>query len=259
MKQLRRFYAPGSYQPLQEVTIEGKEARHITRVLRMRPGDELLILDGLGAEFHGQIKAAGPQGVVVTLLERREPTPEPRVRVVLAQGIPKGDKLDLIIQKGTELGLSRLVPLSTPRSVVRPEPDWIDHRAERWRRVAAEAAKQCRRSRLPEIAPVQTLEEALRSIPSGALALIPWEGEGESRLKDRLRKGSPVPSEVWVFIGPEGGWEPAEVATAREAGAIPVTLGPRILRTETAALALLSILMYEWGDLGGEEREAADE
>ncbi|NPV90229.1 MAG: 16S rRNA (uracil(1498)-N(3))-methyltransferase [Firmicutes bacterium] len=258
MKQLRRFYAPGSYRPQQTVIIKGREAHHITRVLRMRPGDELLVLDGSGAEFHGRIKQASPQEVIVTLLSREESTPEPPVRVVLAQGIPKGDKLDLIIQKGTELGLSRLVPLSTPRSVVRPEPDWLEHRAERWRRVAAEAAKQCRRSRLPEIDRVQTLEEALRSIPSGALALIPWEGEGESWLKDLLREKADTP-EVWIFIGPEGGWEPGEVAMAREAGVIPVTLGPRILRTETAALALLSILMYERGDMGERKRETSDE
>ena len=225
MKQLRRFYAPGNYRPHQTVIIKGKEAHHITRVLRMRPGDDLLILDGSGAEFYGQIKQASPQEVIVTLVSREESTPEPPVRVVLAQGIPKGDKLDLIIQKGTELGLSRLVPLSTPRSVIRPDSDWLDHRAQRWQRVAVEAAKQCRRSHLPVIDQVQTLEEALQSIPSGALALIPWEGEGESWLKVLLREETQARSEVWVFIGPEGGWEPGEVAMAREAGVIPVTLG----------------------------------
>lgn len=253
MKKARRFYVPGRFRERQTVVIEGREARHIGQVLRMKPGDILLLLDGLGSEYQGEIKEVSAGRVIVTVLAREESSPEPPVRVVLAQGIPRGDKLEFIIQKGTELGLARLVPLLTPRSVVRPDREWEKNRAARWERVAAEAAKQCRRSVLPKIDSVHSLEQALRMIPQSALAIIPWEGEGEVWLKDLLR--GERASEVWVFIGPEGGWEQREVELAREAGVIPVTLGPRILRTETAALTLLSILMYEWGDVGEKRRD----
>ena len=251
MKSRRRFYLPGDLRHQRTVILEGQEAHHLQRVLRMRPGEELVMLDGSGCEFPGRIKGFSGSRVIVELEMAVAGGAEPPLPVTLAQGIPKGDRMELIIQKGTELGLARLVPLITARTVVRLGPERSGNRIPRWQRVAAESAKQCRRSRPPQIDPVCTLKEALKMVPHGALALIPWEGEGGVWLKERLRvENLREKTEVWIFVGPEGGWEPAEVELARSAGVVPVTLGPRILRTETAALAMLSILMYEGGDLG---------
>lgn len=254
MKSRRRFYLPGDLRRHRTVVLDGQEAHHLQRVLRMRPGEELVLLDGSGAEFPGRIKGFSGSQVIVELETAVAGGAEPSLTVSLAQGIPKGDKMELIIQKATELGLSRLVPLMTARTVVRLRPERSSNRIPRWQRVAAESAKQCRRSRPPRIDPVCTLKEALEQVPRDALALMPWEGEGGVWLKDQLRgENLRKRPEIWIFVGPEGGWEPAEVELAQSAGVIPVTLGPRILRTETAALAMLSILMYEGGDLGEAE------
>jgi 16S rRNA (uracil1498-N3)-methyltransferase len=219
------------------------------------PGDQVRVFDGQGREYLTTIREIKDQRVLVAI--EGEPDPgsivnrEPPLELILCQSIPKGDKMELIIQKGTELGASRFIPLMTERTIVRLETGRAENRQQRWQKVAVEAARQCRRSVVPRVEGVSSLAQVLNSIPAGSLGLIPWEDEFTCAMKDVLRKEPAVPGAVWVFIGPEGGFSEEEIAKARQAGVIPVSLGPRILRTETAGLAVLTMLLYEWGDLGG--------
>lgn len=175
---------------------------------------------------------------------------EPPLRVVLVQGLAKGDRMDTVVQKGTELGAAAFWPVLCKRSVVRLDASKKAARLQRWQRIAAGAAKQCRRALVPEVLQPLDWSAALNIIPPGALVLVPWENETGCTLKEVLQSRS-RPDEVYLLIGPEGGLEDNEVEEARLRGGIPVTLGPRILRTETAGPAVVAMILYQWGDLGG--------
>lgn len=231
------------------IQITGPDVNHITRVLRLGPGDGLTVLDGRGGVYQAVIESLGKNQVLCSVAKELPAPGAPPLRITLVQGIPKGDKMDLIVQKGTELGVSRVIPLICLRSVVKLGKEKTSKRRERWQRIALEAAKQCRRPDIPDITEPAEWEQVLAGLNPQALALIPWEEESAETMKNVLQ-GNP-PGEVHVFIGPEGGFTPAEVETARARGVRPVTLGPRILRTETAGLAVLSMILYQWGDLGG--------
>ena len=251
-----RFYVPPEqiYPAQNAAFIQGPEVRYLSRVLRLGPGDRVRIFNGQGEEYLAQIQELSGQRVRLALeelLETQSTSREADLSIVLCQGIPKGDKMELILQKGTELGVMRFIPLLTERTIVQLAEARVEKRQQRWQRVAAAASRQCQRVLVPQVETARPLTEVLESIPPGELGLIPWENETEMSLKKVIRNwiGSPPP--VWVFIGPEGGFTTTEVHQARKAGVIPVSLGPRILRTETAGLAVLSLLLYEWGDLGG--------
>lgn len=254
---LHRFYVPPGRIKPDRATIEGPEAIHLARVLRLLPGEPVQIFDGLGHEYLSCIREIRGSQVWVTLEVKTgsdlRANREPALEIVLAQGIPKGDKMELIIQKATELGAARVIPLVTERTMVRLEPDRAVKRQQRWQKVAAEAARQCRRSVIPRIDPPADFAKVLKRLPDSAAALnlIPWEDESASFIKPVLQEQPGIPASVWVFIGPEGGFTAAEIGQARAAGIIPVSLGPRILRTETAGFAVLTMLLYEWDDLGG--------
>lgn len=232
------------------VTITGPDVNHISRVLRLGAGDCLTVLDGLGKAFDAVIEKPGKEEVVCAIRKEFPAGGTPPVRVTLVQGIPKGDKMDLIVQKGTELGVSRVIPLTSQRAVVKLEGDKSHKRRERWQRIALEAAKQCRRPDVPEVDEPTGWDPVLAGLPPEVVALIPWEEESAESLKEVLLR-EPTKKEIYVFIGPEGGFAPGEVERARARGVRPVTLGPRILRTETAGLAVLTMILYQWGDLGG--------
>ena len=254
---LSRFYVAPERIFDGEAVIEGPEAGHLSRVLRHVPGDRVRIFDGLGHEYVTSIREIKSQQVLVTIEDEPDLgltiNREPLLEVVLGQSIPKGDKMELIIQKGTELGVSRVIPLVTERTIVRLEPARAENRQQRWQKVAVEAARQSQRSIVPRVEAITNLAKILKSIPEKekTLSLIPWEGEFTCTLKQVLRDASDTPKSVWIFIGPEGGFSQEEIHMARQAGVIPVSLGPRILRTETAGFAVLTMLLYEWGDLGG--------
>ncbi|GAW93448.1 16S rRNA (uracil(1498)-N(3))-methyltransferase [Calderihabitans maritimus] len=238
--------------------IKGPDVRHIVKVLRMGPGDRLWLLDGSGYQYAGEIVKAELEKVVVKLLGKEPCSTEPPVRVVLVQGIGKGNKLDLVIQKGTELGVARFYPLQSERTVVKLAAEKAEDRRKRWQRIALEAAKQSRRAIVPEVEPVLPLPEILRQIPEACLKLVLWEEETSRGLKEAMRdfkvNYGRVPGEVFLFVGPEGGFSLDEVQQMKESGVIPVSLGPRILRTETAGLVAATVVLYEWGDLGGAPR-----
>ncbi|MCL5935023.1 MAG: 16S rRNA (uracil(1498)-N(3))-methyltransferase [Bacillota bacterium] len=229
--------------------ISGPDVKHITRVLRMAAGDPLILLDGTGAVYQAVIREINKEEILCQLLEQTTAHTEPTLKVTLVQGLPKGDKMETIIQKCTELGVHRIVPLAAGRSVVKLEGKKAAERQERWQRVAVEAAKQCRRAGVPEVQRLSRWDEVLNGIPSDALVLMPWEDEKRQSLREVLQ-GVAAPSEVYLFIGPEGGFEPEEAARIGEKGFHRVTLGSRILRTETAGPAALTMVLYHYGELG---------
>lgn len=230
------------------VTITGPDVKHISRVLRMGPGDIVTCVDGTGRELTSRIMEINNDTVVCDITGETMSGAEPPVKVTLCQGLPKGEKMELIIQKCCELGVHRIIPVNCARTVVRLDDKKAAQRQVRWQRVAEEAAKQARRRSIPEVAELTDFAASLEQVPPGVPALLPWEEEGQAGFKAALRDCSS--SEVWIFIGPEGGFTAHEADLARRAGCRPVTLGPRILRTETAAIATIALVMYELGDLG---------
>ncbi len=249
----RFFVDPGS---IKEglVRITGPDVVHITRVLRLGRGSTVVVLDGRGRSYEAEVRSTSRDEVVCGIIEELLTPPACPVKVTLVQGIPKGDKMDIIIQKGTELGISRVIPLICRRAVVKLDGERMSRKVERWQRIALEAAKQCRRPDVPEVSEPAELDGVLAHLPEQCVALIPWEEENKVSLKDILYKNN-AGEEIYVFIGPEGGFTPAEAEQAREAGVRPVTLGPRILRTETAGIAVLAMVLCRWGDLGGMDND----
>ncbi|MEW5952408.1 MAG: 16S rRNA (uracil(1498)-N(3))-methyltransferase [Bacillota bacterium] len=240
------------------IELAGPEVRHLRQVLRLRPGDIITILDGQGNAYQAAISGFSGGRAQCRVLSREPAGGEPPLKVILVQGLPKGDKMEAIIQKGTELGLAGLMPAQCARSVVRLEGRKALERRERWQRVALEAAKQCRRAVAPRVEAPRPWAGVMDSLPPGSLVLMPWEGETVRSLRQVLEQCPGVAGGevvVYILIGPEGGFEPAEVELARSRGAVTVSLGPRILRTETAGPALLAVLMYLWGDLGGSDKD----
>ena len=222
-------------------TISGDDAHHIARVLRMKPGDALSLCDGAGGEYEAVITSINPDAVVCALGERRISTVESPVSITLFQCLPKTGKMETIVQKCTELGVFAVVPVVSARCVVIPNKDF-EKKRERYNRVALEAAKQSRRAVVPQ---VQSLVELKKVDPRQFdLFLIAYEDESARTLKTALREAGSV-SSIALLIGPEGGLEPDEVRRLTANGAISVSLGKRILRTETAGMAMLAQILYE--------------
>lgn len=223
-----------------------EESRHLAVVLRRKPGDEVLLFDGADRSFRALLETVAPERVAGRILEASPRRPLLPYRLRLFQGLPKGEKMELILEKMTELGASEIVPVVTERSVARVPADRLAKRMDRWRRIVLAAAKQCGQTDLPEVREPVSFTEALSLLRPGELTLLPWEGEGSRLLRDAVR-GAGAPALVNLFIGPEGGFSPAEVEAARAKGAVPVSLGPLILRTETAGLMSASAFLYEFG------------
>ncbi len=241
------FVSPESFRK-DKILITGPDVKHIARVLRMGEGDVIEILDGLGSAARARIDGVAKDAVICSRLEIYKPPGLPPVRVTILQGLPKGEKMEVIIQKATELGISGIIPVGCRRSVVQLKEGKAESRRERWQRIALEAAKQCRRPDIPVVGVPVDFAGALEAVPGDALLLMPWEAENSRGLREVLSRENN--RDVFILIGPEGGFEPGEVDMAVKRGALTVTLGPRILRTETAGPACLAVLMYQWGDLG---------
>ena len=243
-----RFYVPQPQIEKGMLKIEGREAKHIRRVLRLKTGDEIVVFDGLSKEYEGTIVEEGPSSVVINIQNIFSSTGESPLEITLAQSLLKGEKMDYLIQKATELGIKEIIPFLSSRSIPLLEKSRGSKRHHRWEKIAIEASKQCRRGMVPKIEPLQTYSEMLQVAFSDSLHLILWEKEGV-RLKEVL-KDSKGKTKIFFIVGPEGGLSIEEVEQAKGMGFLPVTLGKRILRSETASLCLLSILQYEWGDIG---------
>jgi len=228
--------------------VEGDEVKHIRKVLRLRAGDEITVFDGLGKEFEGTIVEEGLSSVVIKIRNVYSSKRDSPLEVTLAQSLLKGEKMDYLIQKATELGIKEIIPFLSSRSVPLLERSKRLKRNHRWERIAIEASKQCGRGVVPEIESLQDYPEMLQKASPDALRLILWEREG-IKLKEIFER-SKGRNRIFFVVGPEGGFSQQEVDEAKGAGFIPVTLGKRILRAETASLCFLSILQYEQGDMG---------
>jgi len=246
---MRRFFVQPELLRCSSATISGELFRHISTVLRLKPGAAIILADGCGHEAVAAIREIGKEGVAVDLQPFYPVSVDDgALPVTLCQGLPKGEKMDLVLQKATELGVSRIVPFNADRSVARLEGDRLEKRVGRWEKIVQESARQSGRSRVPSVGFYGDLRELLQG-EDGCLKLLLWEGEKEQGLRETI-ENSIKPESVSILIGPEGGLTLEEAARAEKAGYIPVTLGSRILRTETAGLAVVSILQYVWGDLG---------
>jgi 16S rRNA (uracil1498-N3)-methyltransferase len=250
---MRRFFVASDAIADGVVRIAGRDARHIMRALRMGAGDRLSIVDSAGREYIARISRTAETTVAAVIEEERGSGPaEPHVPLTLAQGIPKFDKMDLIVQKCTEIGVSRFLPVLTERSVARTNTDSADRKVLRWQRIAEEAAKQSGRGAVPPVEGIRGLESVLSELASqGMLLIMPWELEQDRNLRRTLADADlEIVPGIAVIIGPEGGFSHCEVELAKSYGALTVTLGKRILRTETAGLAAATVIMYELGEFG---------
>jgi len=241
---LTRVYVDAPLAAGERVILEGNAASHVSRVLRLRVGEALTLFNGAGGEYAASIDAARSGRLTVAVGEPRAVERESPLTLTLAQGVSRGERMDLVVQKATELGVSGIVPLFTERSVVRLGAQQAERKLNHWRAIAIAACEQSGRNRLPKVAPPLSLADLLRSgadREGGRLLLSP----GATSRLDAL----PHPAtSVTVLIGPEGGLTDAEQEAAVAAGFLPVRLGPRVLRTETAAIAALALLQREFGD-----------
>lgn len=231
------------------VTLKGNDRHHLLNVLRQGIGGKLTVLNGKGEEFLVEVTAVDSETVTGEIVHKLERQAEPRVKITLVQSLPKADKFEWILQKNTELGVSRFQPVFTERSNIKLDRPAQERKLERWNKIIREAAEQSGRQIIPVLEPIRQWDEMLAGCNTGVV-LIPWEGETVQSLKQVLERQPEIPESVTVFIGPEGGFSLKEVEEAKNKGAIPVTLGPRILRTETAGLVVASALLYHFGDLG---------
>ncbi len=247
---MHRFFVdtPASHPLPEQFVLPESIAHQVRDVLRIAIGEQLVLLDNSGAEFVCAMTKSERKQVEVQVLERRAGKPESSVRITLCQGLLKSARFEWILEKGTELGVTRFMPTLCRRSMAGLEAIG-PAKLQRWRRIVQEATEQCGRSRMPTLTPIRPLLHALNDIPSSAIAIMPWENEQQVHLRDVLRAAKDVnwpaePIEVVLFIGPEGGLMEEEVQLAQRYGVHSVSLGARIQRAETAALSTIANVMY---------------
>lgn len=240
-----RFFVEPSQVGEKEIRICGSDVNHIKNVLRMKQGEEILISSGENLEYTCYIREMKENQITAHIMYVQEAGYELSSKIYLFQGLPKGDKMELIIQKAVELGVHQIIPVASRRAVVKLDKKKEEKKNARWQAIAESAAKQSKRMYVPEVSHVMTFPEAVDFAKELDVVLMPYElAKGMQETKERIREIKKGQS-VGVFIGPEGGFEEAEVELAAQAGARAITLGKRILRTETAGLTILSILMFE--------------
>ncbi len=244
---MRRFLFSGTVTESARAVLRGAEARHLRHVLRLQPGEEIVLVTGAGRQFTAVIEAFEGEEVRLRVTGSKDAPGESGLRITLAQGFLKEKKMDKLVRSLTELGVSRFVPVICSRSLARPSGNRMKARTERWQRISRQSIKQCRRLRSLEIMPLMEFGEALGCAESDRLKLFFWEEQNLSPLPPPLET---APSSVFMLLGPEGGFTAREAQMAREAGFTVAGLGPRILRAETATLAAVVLAQYLWGDMG---------
>lgn len=239
---MTRLYFPGKIADHGECQVAAVQAHHVIHVLRLQAGAPLTLFDGRGSEYPALIKRIDKSGLTLTVSDPREVSRESLLKVMLAQGVSSGERMDYTVQKCVELGVTTIQPLITQRSVVRLHGERAEKRVAHWQAIAASACEQCGRNVVPQILPVQPLMKWLGSPIDGLRYLL--SPRSDTGLRDLPRPQSALT----LLIGPEGGWNAEETAAAHLAGFAPLTLGPRVLRTETAAPAALAAMQALWGD-----------
>lgn len=231
------------------VTISGSEARHIGKVLRLRENDEVTLFDGSGTIYDGKIIKKDNRQVQVRIDRESSAHEQQNMIILLGQALTKGSKMDLIVQKSTELGVSRIIPFSSLRTVMRYDEKQSLARVNHWQRIALASAKQSGRRHIPDVESIADFNNLVtRDFPE-YLKIILWEEENAVRLRHILKNSAELHAVIFL-VGPEGGFDTNEVACAREQGFVPVSLGDTVLRTETVSSAVLSVIRYESGDFG---------
>ncbi len=270
---MHRFFVPADWLAGGTVTVSGAQAHQMRRVLRLRPGERVIFLDNSGWETEAEIIALDDDGVRAEVRRKTLGTGEPRTKITLYQSLLKGDHFSQVLETCTEIGVVEFVPVVSERCIV-GDVGHASERAHRWQRIISEAAEQSHRSKLPVLRPVVLLANALENVSGRGLSLIPWEDEHVTTLNAIIEKNTVAPAApapdpaAWpkrkvealppprrpfainLFIGPEGGFTANEIAIARQYGVIPVTLGPRVLRAETAGLVAATVLLHVMGDMG---------
>jgi len=226
------------------IILTGDLAHHLRDVLRFEAGDTVDLVDEKQGRYHTELTQVTKEKIIANILQKVKNTAPLGPSLFLAQAVLKGDKMDWVVQKATELGVSTILPVVTERTIARPRAEREAHHLDRWHKIAKEASQQCGRSDVPAVRTVVSLDELLKNPPDVSLKLVPWEREQEPALKAVLQNLEKENS-VMILIGPEGGLSASEIEKTRKAGWISVSLGPRILRAETAGLAVLAILQYE--------------
>lgn len=243
---MSRFYVPKENVGKRSINIEGDEAHHILDVMRLCDGDKVVVFDGTGNEYSGFLKQADlkKKKVVVEIVRTERPALEKMPEIVLAQSIPKKSKMDAIVEKATELGVSRVIPLLTDRTIVRPDAAGSLKKTERWRRISREAAKQCGRTDVPKVDKITRYADMISVLDDYDLVLMACLVDDTVSIKDAvsgIKSGN-----ILVLIGPEGDFTPEEIEMGRKGNCRFVTLGKRILKSDTAGLFMLSVLNYEF-------------
>mgnify|MGYP000912328920 CR=1 FL=1 len=238
-----RIYYQDGLNDQESLTLSGQSGQHVARVLRMRAGDELILFDGLGGEHRASIESVQGGKVELNLLGHNHIEREAPVPVTLIQGVSRGERMDWTIQKATELGVHRIVPVTSLRSMVKLKGDRAERRRGHWQQVAISACEQCGRNRVPQISDPVSLEDGLAQVEAFALKLT-LRADATMRIAQLPES----PPEACIAIGPEGGFDDREYQLLEQAGFQGLRLGPRILRTETAGLAAMAALLSRWGD-----------
>lgn len=244
-----KFFVDGSNISANKAKIIGGDVKHITKVLRLPLSSILTLCDGEGFDYVAKISAAEGDTLLLDILEKKASIAEPALKVTLFQGVPKNPKMEYIVEKCTELGADSICPVITKRSVVKFDSDAAaGKKLERWRKIASESVKQCARGAIPFVYDVHHLEETQQLIKELDVVLVAYENEKEVSLKNVLSKNREAKS-LGIFIGPEGGFSDDEISFLKSCGCETVTLGNRILRTETAGPAVLAAVMYEFDEM----------
>ncbi len=247
---MHRFYVkPSDIRDNQIYITDQKELRHMERVLRLRSGDQIIIFDGKGTEYEVTIEETFSDYWIAGINKKSYRPNKSKVHLSLIQGIAKGDKMDTIIQKAVEIGVDTIYPVLTDNTVVKLHGERSHKRWQRWESIALEACKQCGRNTLPQIKPISTFVQVIDEIKDKSLIML-YEKEEELRLQEILRTGKISSDEIYLLVGPEGGFSPNEVKQSQKHGALLATLGQNILRTETASIIGSALILYELGDLG---------
>jgi len=238
----------------EETVIAGQDARHLARVLRLKAGEEVVLLSGDGREFLARVCRVDSGDVAVVVLSERVSQADPSIELTVCIGFLKEKKMDDLVRQLTELGMSRFQPFIARRSVSRPDPARMASRVARWEKIARQSIKQCRRGSVPEIHPAVALDEALRLAEGDDVKILFYENESRREPFPVIRSaGTDTPFKVTIMLGPEGGLTDDEVTAARSAGFDIRSLGPRILKAETAVTAACALIQYVYGDMGSSE------
>jgi len=247
---MNRFFVSKDSFRGDKVLLGKDQAHQIHSVLRLRPADQIIVLDNAGWEYEVSLAKVTHEQIVGEILQKRAAAGEPQTQITLYQSLLTRDKFEFVLQKCTEVGVSRFVPVITQRTLIR-DTTIKPEKLARWQRIITEAAEQSGRGRIPDLLPPVTFEEVLPNLRDFERCLIACEKQGES-IRAVLRVGNKnIPGTIAILIGPEGGFTEQEVELAKKNGAIPITLGPRILRTEIAAVVAAAVILYELGQMEG--------